>query len=109
MTRPDTASGNTATLHPPGELARREQHRVLVFPIGDAAACAKRGHKRPGDIYNIEKMLHVVARKGGEIGVCGICMAARGTSPAGLVDGAVTSTLDTLAQWSERAGRALVF
>jgi uncharacterized protein involved in oxidation of intracellular sulfur len=49
-----------------------------VFLIGDAAACAKKDQKVPQGYYNTELMLRSVGRRGGEIGVCGTCMDARG-------------------------------
>lgn len=92
-----------------GALARREDERVLVFLMGDAAACARAGQKTPDGYYNIERMLKIVARKGGEIGVCGTCMDARGITVEQLVEGAGKSTLEALADWVLRADRTLTF
>jgi hypothetical protein len=49
-----------------------------VFLLGDAASCAVRGQKVPNGYYNLERMLGAVIHHGGEIGVCGLCMDARG-------------------------------
>ena len=61
-----------------GSLSRRDGEQVKVFLIGDAASCAKAGQKLPQGYYNVEVMLRTVVKHGGEIGVCGTCMDARG-------------------------------
>jgi uncharacterized protein involved in oxidation of intracellular sulfur len=92
-----------------GSLARRDGERVRVFFIGDAAACAKAGQKVPQGHYNLELMLRSVARRGGEIGVCGTCMDARGITDAELAEGCSRSTMDELTDWTQQAERVLVF
>ena len=92
-----------------GSLVKREGEQVRVFLIGDAAACAKTGQKVPQGYYNLEMMLGSVARRGGEIGVCGTCMDARGISDVELADGCHRSTLDELTDWTQTADRVLVF
>lgn len=92
-----------------GSLARREKQEVRVFLVGDAASCARRAQKVPQGYYNIEVMLHAVVRHGGDIGVCGTCMDARGLDDSNLTDGAQRSSLDELTAWTEWADRTLVF
>jgi uncharacterized protein involved in oxidation of intracellular sulfur len=92
-----------------GALAKREGEAVRVFLMGDAAACAVAGQQTPNGYYNIERMLHAVARHGGEVGVCGTCMDARGITEDRLTEGARRSTLDALAGWTAAADRVLVF
>ena len=92
-----------------GSLVKREREQVRVFLIGDAAACAKTGQKVPQGYYNLEMMLGSVARRGGEIGVCGTCMDARGISDVELADGCHRSTLDELTDWTQTTDRVLVF
>ncbi|MEX1093859.1 MAG: DsrE family protein [Acidimicrobiia bacterium] len=92
-----------------GSLARRDGEQVEVFLIGDAAACAKSGQKVPQGYYNIEVMLGSVIRRGGEVGVCGTCMDARGISDVELAEGCHRSTLDHLTDWTQTADRVLVF
>ena len=58
-----------------------------MFLLGDAAACAKSGQKVPQGYYHLESFLKMIARAGGEIGVCGTCMDARGMADTDLVDG----------------------
>lgn len=63
---------------PLAEALSKEKGRRLIFFIGDAAACAKKGQKVPQGFYNLEVMRKNVSRNKGEIGVCGTCMDARG-------------------------------
>ena len=75
---------------------------MRVFVMGDAASCAKSGQQTPGGYYNIERMLRSVAKRQGEIGVCGTCMAARGIEPDELVEGARRSTKEFFATRARR-------
>jgi uncharacterized protein involved in oxidation of intracellular sulfur len=92
-----------------GSLAKREGETVRVFLVGDAASCAKSGQKVPQGYYNIELMLRSIARRGGEVGVCGTCMDARGITEVELAEGCRRSSLDELTDWTQSANRALVF
>ena len=65
-----------------GALSKHEGEQVKVFLIGDGASCAKGNQKVPQGYYNIEVMLRALARHGGDIGVCGTCMDARGMTDA---------------------------
>jgi len=90
-------------------LAKRDGEQVRVFLIGDAAACAKANHKVPQGYYNLELMLRTVTRRGGEVGVCGTCMDARGIADDELAEGCRRSTLDELTEWTGNADKVLVF
>jgi uncharacterized protein involved in oxidation of intracellular sulfur len=90
-----------------GQVAKREGEQVRVFLVGDAVACAKRGQKVPQGYYNIEVMLGVVTRRGGEVRVCGTCMDARGISAEELADGC-HRTMDELTTWTLAANRVLM-
>ena len=92
-----------------GSLAKRDGANVRVFLIGDAAACAKGGQKTPEGWYNLEHMLRVVARKGGEIGVCGSCLDARGIDDAQLAEGTRRSSMEERTDWTQDADRVVVF
>ncbi len=92
-----------------GALAAREGTEVRVFLLGDAAACARSGQKVPQGFYHLGRMVQVVAQRGGEVGVCGSCMDARGLEDADLVEGARRGTLEELADWTLWADRVLVF
>lgn len=90
-------------------LSTREGEEVKVFLIGDAASCAKSGQKVPQGYYNLEVMLRSVAKHGGDIGVCGTCMDARGITETELAEGAHRSTLEQLTDWTQWADKTLVF
>jgi uncharacterized protein involved in oxidation of intracellular sulfur len=92
-----------------GALAKREGEQVHVFLIGDAAACAKRNQKVPQGYYNLEVMLGAVTRRGGEVGVCGSCMDARGIAEEDLVGGSRRSSMEELADWTMWADRVVTF
>ena len=92
-----------------GALAKREENKVRVFLMGDAAAAAHRNQKVPAGYYNVEVMIGNVVRHGGLVGVCGTCMDARGIAADDLVEGARRGTLDQLTEWTLHADKALVF
>jgi len=63
----------------------------------------------PQGYYHVESFLKMIARAGGEIGVCSTCMDARGLTDAELVDGTRRSTLAEWAEWAQWAEKVLVF
>lgn len=90
-------------------LAKSGGEGVKVFLIGDAVACAKAGQKVPPGYYNIGDMVGMVVRAGGEVGVCGTCIDARGIAETELLEGAARSTMDGLTAWTQWADKVLVF
>ena len=90
-------------------LSKRDGEQVKVFLIGDEASGAKAGQKTPQGYYNVEVMLRSVTKRGGEIGICGTCMDARGLTDAELSDTAHRSSIDQLTEWTEWADKVLVF
>ena len=54
-------------------------------------------------------MLGSVIRHGGNIGICGTCMDARGMSDSDIAEGTHRSTLAELAEWTAWADKVLVF
>lgn len=92
-----------------GSLIKQEGEVVRVFLMGDAASCAKAGQKTPNGYYNLEKMLISILKRGGEIGVCGTCMEARGLQDAELTAGTRRSTLEELTAWTAWAEKVIVF
>lgn len=87
-------------------LAKEDGQEVKVFLMGDAVACAKAGQKVPAGYYNAGDMVRMV---GGEVGLCGTCMEARGITDEQIVSGARRSTLKELAEWTAAADKVLVF
>jgi len=92
-----------------GSLSKREGEEVKVFPIGDAASCAKGHQKVPSGYYNVEVMLRGAAGHGAAIRVCETCTEARGIADAELAEGTKRSTLDELTGWTRWADKVLVF
>jgi uncharacterized protein involved in oxidation of intracellular sulfur len=92
-----------------GALSKRDGEEVKVFLVGDAASCAKKDQKVPQGYYNTEVMLRNVGRRGGEIGVCGTCMDARGIADGELTDTTHRGSLEEMANWVQWADRTLVF
>ena len=90
-------------------LAKTGEAEVKMFLIGDAAACAKGGQKVPQGYYNIGDMLSMVARNGGEVGVCGSCLDARGITAEEMIEGASRSTMDQLTAWTQWADKVIAF
>ena len=92
-----------------GSLARRENLAVKVFLLGDGASGAKANQRVPSGYYNVQNMLAAVTKHGGEVGVCGTCMDARGIAAEELAEGARRSTLEELTDWVATSDRVLVF
>lgn len=92
-----------------GALAKVGGSAVRVFLIGDGASSAHRNQKVPQGFYNVEVMIGNVVRHGGEIGICGTCMDARGMSDSEIADGTHRSTLAELTEWTTWADKVLVF
>lgn len=84
-------------------------NEVRVFLIGDAAVCAKSGQKVPQGYYHIESFLKSLVRGGGEIGICGTCLDARGIADSELVEGTRRSTMAELNVWTVWADKVIVF
>jgi len=89
-------------------LAAKEGQQVRMFLMADAVSCAKSGQKLPEGHYNVQLMLDKVLRKG-EVGLCGICMDARGLRDDELIEGTHRGTLAQLADWTAEADKVLVF
>lgn len=92
-----------------GALSKREDEHVKVFLIGDAASGAKKNQKVPTGYYNLELMLRAVTARGGEVGVCGTCMDARGMAETELSDCTHRSTLEQLTDWTQWADKVIAF
>jgi len=84
-------------------------NEARLFLMGDAVACAKAGQKVPQGYYNAETMLHGVAARGAQVGVCASCMDARGLSDAELSPDAKRSSMAELAAWTTWSDKVIVF
>ncbi len=92
-----------------GALAKSEGVELKVFLFGDASARAMDGQTVPTGYYNIETMVRAVMRRGGQVGVCGSCMHARGLMEPALVEGARRNSMDELTAWTLEADKVIVF
>ncbi len=91
-------------------LAKNDpQGEVTVFLMADAVLCAKAGQKTPEGYYNLERMVRRVLTAKGRVLMCGTCMDARGLTAEEVLEGAVRSTMDELAQSTLAADKVLVF
>ena|SRR5437667_5298014 len=97
-------------------VSQQPETEVRVFLMGDAAVIAKRGQKVPAGYYNLETMLRKVIKPegggvpdGGNVGVCGTCMDARGMTAEELSEGTHRGTMGELTTWTLWAERTLVF
>lgn len=90
-------------------MTRHEGSEIRVFLLGDAALCAKAGQKVPQGYYNIEFLAQSILKRGGQIGVCGICMDARGLKDEEMIPGSQHCTLEQLAEWTLWAEKVLTF
>ncbi len=89
--------------------ARQEGVHVRVFLMADAVACARVRQTTPKGYYNIETMLRSLLGHGGEVGLCGSCMDARGLGAGELVEGTRRSSMDELTAWTLAADRVVTF
>jgi uncharacterized protein involved in oxidation of intracellular sulfur len=92
-----------------GAVSKMEGNTVRVFLIGDGASAAHLNQKVPPGFYNVETMIGNVVRHGGEVGICGTCMDARGMGESDIADKTHRSTLAELAEWTVWADKVLVF
>jgi len=90
-------------------LAHREGGDVRIFPLVDAASCAKAGQTVPQGGFNRERMIRSSRLRNASVGVCGTCMDARGLEDEERVEGATRSTLAEMATWTQWSERVLVF
>jgi len=91
-------------------LVKRDYNEIRVYLMGDAASAAKQGQKVPEGFYNLQIMLNKILREPhGSVGVCGVCMDARGIRKEELIQGTRRGSLEELADWSEWADKVFVF
>lgn len=90
-------------------LKRDPGTEVTIFLMADAVVGAREGQKTPEGYYNVERMLKRVFVGKGRILLCGACMDARGMTDDDIMDGAVRSSMNELAEVTIAADRVLVF
>ena len=91
-------------------LSKRDDTDVRIFLKGDAVACAKGGQDVPSGFYHLESMLDQIRRRGGQIGICGMCLDARGLDDSDLAEGLERgSTVAQLTEWTIWADNVMVY
>jgi uncharacterized protein involved in oxidation of intracellular sulfur len=97
------------TLRLANTLAKRDGVQVRLFLMGDAVVSAIDGQQLPDGYYHLDRMIKGLLRRDGEIGCCGTCLDARGLEEKQLVEGAVRSSMEQLADWTLEADRIVTF
>ena len=83
--------------------------KVIIFLLADAVSCGLPNQKTPNGFYNIERMLKIVIKNGGEIKSCGGCSEARGIDELKLIDGVKLSNMKEFAQWTVDCDKVMTF
>jgi len=82
---------------------------VKIFLLADAVNCALPNQKTPNGFYNIERMLKIVLKNGGEVKSCGGCSEARGIDQLKFIEGVQLSNMKEFAQWTVSCNKVLSF
>jgi uncharacterized protein involved in oxidation of intracellular sulfur len=82
---------------------------IRIFLLADAVTCGLPNQKTPNGFYNIERMLKMVVKNGGEVKSCGGCSEARGIDKLVFIEGVKLSTMKELAQWTMESDKILTF
>ena len=94
-------------------MTLQKEHRdkvgIKIFLLADAVNCGLPNQKTPNGYYNIERMLKVVIRNGGEIKSCGGCSEARGIDKLEFIEGVKLSNMKELVQWTVECDKVLTF
>ena len=88
-------------------LLNNPEVSMKVFLIGDGVVCAKKDHKVPSGFYDLNAMLSSLIQKGVEVGLCGMCMDARGLKDEELIEGAHRSSMKELSGWVLQADKVI--
>lgn len=82
---------------------------IKIFLLADAVFCGVPSQATPNGYYNIERMLKMVIRKGGEVKSCGGCSEARGIDKLPLIEGVQLSNMKEFAQWTVESDKVITF
>jgi uncharacterized protein involved in oxidation of intracellular sulfur len=82
---------------------------IKIFLLADAVFCGLPNQNTPNGYYNIERMLKVVIRNGGEVKSCGGCSEARGIDKIPFIEGVNLSNMKEFAQWTVECDKVLTF
>ena len=94
-------------------ITLQKEHRnkveIKIFLLADAVTCGLPNQKTPNGYYNIERMLKVVIRNGGEVKSCGGCSEARGIDKLETIAGIQLSNMKEFTQWTIECDKVLTF
>jgi len=86
-----------------------DEIEIKIFLLADAVTCGLPNQKTPNGYYNIERMLKLVIRNGGEVKSCRGCSEARGIDKAEFIEGVKLSNMKEFAQWNVDSDKVLTF
>ncbi len=82
---------------------------IKIFLLAYAVTCGLPNQKTPNGYYNIERMLKIVIRNGGEVKSCGGCSEARGIDKIEFIKGVKLSNMKEFSQWTVDCDKVLTF
>jgi uncharacterized protein involved in oxidation of intracellular sulfur len=82
---------------------------IKIFLLADAVTCGLPSQKTPNGYYNIERMLKIIIRNGGEVKSCGGCSEVRGIDKIEFIKGVELSNMKEFAQWTVECNKVLTF
>ena len=86
-----------------------EKTEIKIFLLADAVTCGIPNQKTPNGYYNIERMLKIVIKNGGEVKSCGGCSEARGIDKIKFIEGVKLSNMKEFARWTVECDKVLTF
>ncbi len=86
-----------------------DEVEVKIFLLADSVFCGLPNQKTPNGYYNIERMLKIVIKGGGEVKSCGGCSEARGIHKLDLIEGVKLSNMKEFAKWTVECDKVLSF
>ena len=87
----------------------KDKIEIKIFLLADAVTCGLPNQKTPNGYYDIERMLKLVIRNGGEVKSCGGCSEARGIDKLEFIEGVQLSNMIEFAQWNIECDKILTF
>lgn len=86
-----------------------DEVEIKIFLLCDAVTCGLPNQKTPDGYYNIERMLKLIIKNGGEVKSCGGCSKARGIDKLEFIEGIKLSNMKEFTQWTVDCDKVLSF
>lgn len=87
----------------------KDEVEVKIFLLADSVFCGLPNQKTPNGYYNIERMLKIVIKGGGEVKSCTGCAEARGIDKMQFIEGVNLSNMKKFARWTVECDKVLTF